>query len=316
MLMLKKYPHGFTIVELLIVVVVIAILAAITIVAYNGITQRAHASMAQQGLDQAVKKIKTYAIENSESFPSTLASVGIVNSSAVTYTYSMDSTVRPRTFCVTATAGTEVFHMDQDSTSPQPDACAQAPVGPLITNLFPDPSATTLANFIPANTSGASAIITDGTARTGTTHYRKTSGSALLGLITFAPYMPVTSGETYTGYCWLRPSTSGRQLSMRLTWHDASNNTVGTATTGSLTPLPVSTWTRVVVSGSAPTGATQARLLVNGTIAFSSGNSLDIDSCMVTAGATVYNFADGSSPGWSWAGTPNASTSSGPEIDD
>lgn len=33
--------HGFTIVELLIVIVVIAILAAITIVAYNGITNRA-----------------------------------------------------------------------------------------------------------------------------------------------------------------------------------------------------------------------------------------------------------------------------------
>jgi prepilin-type N-terminal cleavage/methylation domain-containing protein len=33
--------QGFTIVELLIVVIVIAILAAITIVAYNGITNRA-----------------------------------------------------------------------------------------------------------------------------------------------------------------------------------------------------------------------------------------------------------------------------------
>lgn len=36
-----EHQRGFTIVELLIVVVVIAILAAITIVSYNGITQRA-----------------------------------------------------------------------------------------------------------------------------------------------------------------------------------------------------------------------------------------------------------------------------------
>ena len=36
----RKLNQGFTIVELLIVVVVIAILAAITIIAYNGITTR------------------------------------------------------------------------------------------------------------------------------------------------------------------------------------------------------------------------------------------------------------------------------------
>ncbi|MEO8912202.1 MAG: prepilin-type N-terminal cleavage/methylation domain-containing protein, partial [Candidatus Saccharimonas sp.] len=39
----SKHLHpAFTIVELLIVIVIIAILATITIVAYNGITNRAH----------------------------------------------------------------------------------------------------------------------------------------------------------------------------------------------------------------------------------------------------------------------------------
>ena len=37
----QRNLRGFTIVELLIVIVIIAILAAITIVAYNGIQQRA-----------------------------------------------------------------------------------------------------------------------------------------------------------------------------------------------------------------------------------------------------------------------------------
>lgn len=40
--MKSKYNHGFTIVELLIVIVVIGILAAITIVAYSGVQDRAH----------------------------------------------------------------------------------------------------------------------------------------------------------------------------------------------------------------------------------------------------------------------------------
>lgn len=50
---------GFTIVELLIVVVVIAILAAITIVAYSGIRQRAEASALAAELSQIHRTIQT-----------------------------------------------------------------------------------------------------------------------------------------------------------------------------------------------------------------------------------------------------------------
>ena len=61
--------QGFTIVELLIVVVVIAILAAITIVAYNGITQRAKDSSAQSASSQASRKISAYAVDNADLYP-------------------------------------------------------------------------------------------------------------------------------------------------------------------------------------------------------------------------------------------------------
>jgi prepilin-type N-terminal cleavage/methylation domain-containing protein len=58
--------RGFTIVELLIVVVIIAILAAITIVAYNGIQNRAKASSAQSLANTIVKKAEAfYAVESS-----------------------------------------------------------------------------------------------------------------------------------------------------------------------------------------------------------------------------------------------------------
>jgi prepilin-type N-terminal cleavage/methylation domain-containing protein len=53
--------RGFTIVELLIVVVVIAILAAITIVSYNGITNRANASAAQSTATVFQKKAELFA---------------------------------------------------------------------------------------------------------------------------------------------------------------------------------------------------------------------------------------------------------------
>jgi type IV pilus assembly protein PilA len=54
---------GFTIVELLIVVVVIAILAAITIVSYNGITGRANHSASKSAATTLQKKAELYLSE-------------------------------------------------------------------------------------------------------------------------------------------------------------------------------------------------------------------------------------------------------------
>jgi len=62
---IKSNNQGFTIVELLIVVVVIAILAAITIVSYNGITSRANSSAAKSSASTVQKKAESYNAENS-----------------------------------------------------------------------------------------------------------------------------------------------------------------------------------------------------------------------------------------------------------
>ena len=55
---------GFTIVELLIVIVVIAILAAIVIVAYNGIQGRARDSRRIQDMKTIVKGLEIYKTNN------------------------------------------------------------------------------------------------------------------------------------------------------------------------------------------------------------------------------------------------------------
>jgi len=63
---MRKSTNAFTIVELLIVIVVIAILAAISIVAYTGIQQRATNTGIIAGVSQSVKLINAYIAANSE----------------------------------------------------------------------------------------------------------------------------------------------------------------------------------------------------------------------------------------------------------
>ena len=56
----NTYKHGFTLVELLIVIVVIAILASISIVAYNGIQNRAKNVATQSDLRQIEGFLELY----------------------------------------------------------------------------------------------------------------------------------------------------------------------------------------------------------------------------------------------------------------
>lgn len=76
---------GFTIVELLIVIVVIGILAAIVIVAYNGVQERARSAAILSDIRQVQKYIEAYNVENGF-YPITSPTVitGVSTSAAVT----------------------------------------------------------------------------------------------------------------------------------------------------------------------------------------------------------------------------------------
>jgi prepilin-type N-terminal cleavage/methylation domain-containing protein len=86
--------RGFTIVELLIVIVVIAILAAISIVAYNGIQQRARDAQRKQVVADLVKSIHLYAADRGNDITvggGANDGTGWVNSGSPTITASLQS---------------------------------------------------------------------------------------------------------------------------------------------------------------------------------------------------------------------------------
>jgi len=79
-LLLNSSPNarGFTIVELLIVIVVIGILAAIVIVAYQGVTNRANDSSVQSDLTAIAKKLNAYKITSTtDAYPPNLITTGV-----------------------------------------------------------------------------------------------------------------------------------------------------------------------------------------------------------------------------------------------
>ena len=92
---------GFTIVELLIVIVVIGILAAITIVAFNGVQQRAKVSTAQSELSNLAKATQIYQIDQGR-YPNTIEWADVFKAANM-YENTRDSTKKTFMICRNAT---------------------------------------------------------------------------------------------------------------------------------------------------------------------------------------------------------------------
>ena len=71
--------QGFTIVELLVVIVVVGILASISTVAYSGVQARARDSQRHQDIQTIVKALDAYYLDNGEFPPGSCSSSCVIN---------------------------------------------------------------------------------------------------------------------------------------------------------------------------------------------------------------------------------------------
>lgn len=127
----KRSRQGFTIVELLIVIVVIGILAAITIVAYNGIQTRAQTAALTSDLASASTQLRIDQTLNS-AYPATAAAAnsgrGLKASPGVSYRYTVNNASSPQTFCLAAFNSTTIYSLTE-STQAASGSCYNVALG-------------------------------------------------------------------------------------------------------------------------------------------------------------------------------------------
>jgi len=317
---------GFTIVELLIVVVIIAILAAISIVSYNSITTRAQTSTLTSNLSTAGSKLGLYQSDNNN-YPANkaafLSATGITESNGISYQYSPtpDSTLRTG-YCITGTVNSIIYYISDTTGKPILGGCTGHVGGPAavtITNLALNPSTETNINDWGswAGNGGVAALSRQTTGGySGSSFTRMTWSTATTtpsgGILSATP---ATAGTQYTSSMYVR-SNKTREVVIEIKYLNSALNSIAYDGYTSFIVGP-STWTRINFTSTAPANtayiSADALLQSSGSETNWAVNDwLDVDALMINSGPTLSTYKDGNSAGWQWSGTINNSTSFGP----
>ena len=246
---MHKRPLGFTIVELLVVIVVIGVLASISLIAYTGISNKAKEASVISDLDNTNKQFKLFQVENS-GYPSTIdcAQPNSTTNKCIKLSgdntlgaYNVDNTATPQTFCLTIKNGSNITKNITHDGVITDGACTYAFPVTIAAN-SPAPTADTIYLSWPtitgtidsytlerATDSGFTANLTTLTppAPSATTY----TSSGLTSATTYYYRLKVTmSGDTSN---WSNVATNSTKATLTIT--AGANGTVNTAVNGDYT---------------------------------------------------------------------------------
>ena len=309
----KQKQSGFTIVELLIVIVVIGILAAITIVAYNGIQTKAKTAALQTDLENTAKTLEQYKLTNTpgvEQYPSagniqTALKLGTDTTFTPASGYIVNNAISPAAYCLTLGSNSLAntpFSVSSTSSVPTAGSC--------VTNAIPNPGfEVNMDNWSPSNCNSP----TRDTAVKNSGSYSFKCSVAGDNIVTFyaGPSNPVTVGDTYTVSAYLR-STRARTAEIYISMLNSSSAEVARVNSN-YTTLSANTWVRGSASGVVPAGTVAMRIQINYRDTLMP-EQVWVDDVMYTAGAKLYSYGDGNSSSWWWTGAANNSSSVGPAV--
>lgn len=314
----NQRTSGFTIVELLVIVVVIGILAAISIVSYTAVTESAKLKTVETDAQGIAVYLNKYKSENG-GYPTSLEDVSGAPKVQSEYEYSYDAV--NGTYCVTASVKGASAYVKSGSSQAKEGGCPGHGINgeEAVTNYALNPSFETGTGNIALYNGATVSRQTVSYASSGSHVGRITKGNAGASLI-FMVY-PITwsanSPVSVRFKARLAPGTSSSYSINPSIQAYQSGSGVGSATGCTIqnpTPLSTTEWSDIIIQGCTTPNATMNSIgiMVIPNQSWTATSAIEIDSIMIVNKSTIGSFADGNSDSWLWNGTPNSSTSIGP----
>lgn len=301
---------GFTIVELLVVVAVIGILAAITIVSYATVTNNARDQKVKTDAQGIAVYLNKYKADHGK-YPTSLDQLEGAPKAESDFQYSYDAT--NGTYCVTASVKGASAHVKSGNGTALEGGCDGHGVNgdPAVTNLAYNPSAETSCSGVsgyysaPLTACPTTTSAVSGSKIFATTTNSTTSSQGLIHTVTTdaKPNQDYTCSMSFKG-------TPGKTIVFGGRPATATNGYISEGNGGQSVVLS-SSWQRVMIDFTTPanTGILRIQYRLSSP---ASGVLIQADALMCTEGSTDYAYADGDTAGWAWKGTPHDSESTGP----
>jgi prepilin-type N-terminal cleavage/methylation domain-containing protein len=287
---------GFTIVELLIVVVVIAILAAITVVAYNGIQNRAKRSSFASSLSGAAKKLELAKVDTSNGAYPDPGTYTISGSGSASFSFLLADA---NTYCITMTQAGEQYGLAKGSVA-QPGSC--------VVNIVKNPKGIGAADnysasgwFTPLGTTTDATGVSWGGRADWHRFVWTGVGNGIKRL--YVDVSDLQNAQSYTASV-LVANPGASSFSFGMDFSDQGSN--------GFTLAPGET-RRVSVTGVRATYDAIYRFIdIDGGGTAATG--LLITDVMLTRTDAAVAFGDGDTPGWVWTGAAGLTKSLGPSL--
>lgn len=308
---------GFTVVELIVIIVVIGVLAAITIVSYRAITENANKKEVATAADTMKAALNKYKSEHG-AFPSEANVGGVIDGAGLkseNVQYRIDSATG--TYCFTASTDGASAYVNAGGRVMEGGCPGHGVNGEAaVVNLAKNPVANTTSGWTGYNAAGGSSFAIGPQQLDGDRSWRITAGSNGISAGASVGYeyqglgIAVSPGDRVTPSVYVRASKAG-------TYRICVQYFNGTTQTGSYSSsnlaVSANTWTRIYGTEqvvASPTDRMNIRACYVSGTTWASGDWFEVTRISTAPGG----YADGDSANWIWDGVPHASTSRGPSL--